>query len=71
MVALTARLYSERGVVAAVEVPPFDSGFPPAIVWRSRFYLRFRTAPSMLEASYRETFAFEARVEIVEAETKQ
>jgi hypothetical protein len=59
---LTARLHTATGHhVAAVEVPPFETGFPPALVFGTRFYLR---AGSADQGSYLETFCYTATVEV-------
>ena len=51
-----------RGFVAAVEVPPFETGFPPAIQWGTRFFLLMRQFPT--DGEYIETFCFLPTVEV-------
>jgi len=63
---MTARLHTARGHVANVEVPPFESGYPPAIAWRERFYLRMPGAPE--DGEYLEVFCWAATVEVRERE---
>lgn len=61
---MIARLNTARGeYVAAVEVPPFDTGYPPALLWGSRFFLRLG-GPSSGE--YFETFCYTAAVEVID-----
>ena len=60
---MTALLHTARGFVAAVEVPPFDTGYPPAIVYGSRFYLRMA---GIDHGDYMETFCYTATVEVVD-----
>ena len=62
---MIARLYNARGgVVARVEVPPFETGFPPALLWGVRFFLLQRGSPN--EGAYVETFCYVARIEVVD-----
>lgn len=62
---MTARLHTPRGFVAAVEVPPFETGFPPAIWWGERVFVRMASAEL---GEYMEVFCFVATVEVVERE---
>ena len=50
-------------MVARVEVPPFETGFPPAIVWGQRFFLRVGNAA---DGQYIETFCYRATVEVID-----
>lgn len=60
---MTATLRTHTGgLVARVEVPPFDTGFPPALVWGTRFFLRLGPFAS---GEYVETFCYHATVEVV------
>jgi len=66
MDSMTARLNTARGAfVAAVEVPPFETGYPPALVWGLRFFLRLGGPES---GEYFETFCYTALVEVIAAE---
>lgn len=57
---MPAHLYSGRGeYVASVEIPPFETGFPPIVVWGVRTFRRVVWAGG--EGSYIETFAYVAR----------
>lgn len=57
-----AQLYGGTGeYIATVEVPPFETGFPPAVVWGWRFFLRQGAA---LSGRYQETFCYAASVEV-------
>jgi len=58
---VTARLYTPRGFVAAVEIPPFESGFPPLVEWCGRVFSRVGSSDS---GDYLETFCYAARVEV-------
>lgn len=60
---MTAFLYAARGFVAAVEVPPFETGYPPALVWGNRFFLRMAGAD---HGEYAETFCYTATVEVID-----
>lgn len=62
---LTATLYSgnARDVVARVEVPPFETGFPPVILWGVRSFVR-TVGPS--HGDYIEVFSFVATVEVID-----
>lgn len=60
---MTARLYTPRGFVVAVEIPPFETGYPPVVSWGARHFLR---AGSSDAGDYLETFCYEATVEVLD-----
>lgn len=64
LAALVATLTTATGAhVARVEIPPFETGFPPALVWGERFFVRQYGADFGL---YAEVFCYAARVEVIE-----
>lgn len=58
---MTAYLTAARGPVAEVMVPPFDTGYPPAIMFGSRFFLRMGGSTS---GHYLETFCYVGALEV-------
>lgn len=60
---MTARLYTPRGFVVAVEIPPFETGYPPLVMWGGRIFTRVGSSDSR---DYLETFCYEATVEVLD-----
>ena len=62
----TARLFTARGAfVATVEIPPFETGHPPLVMWGERTFMRVTPADA-LEGRYLEAFCYVATVEVRE-----
>ena len=60
-----ANLYTAEGAyVVSVEIPPFETGYPPIVQWGARTFLRIGGREL---GEYVETFCYMALVEIRDA----
>jgi hypothetical protein len=63
---MTARLHNGIGsYVASVEVPPFETGYPPVLLWGDRCFVRLGGPES---GEYFEQFLYVATIVVVDAD---